>query len=224
MEIKARMGIYTQMEIPNVVDITVDGDLNDFSAIKALRIADEAYILAGRSDWAGPEDSSFDMRVASDGQRLFLAVDVTDEQICIDGKQTWRNDGVEIFWDIRPKPKRNGLHGQGTGQVILVVPEQGTRQIKPDWHIAHRAIPEGLKAICKRREGGYVFELSIPLSELGYMTAPKVGQNMRLVAMVNDRDRDAGKTTLTHTTTTGLGNNHGSTAAYPPWTFTRKPF
>ena len=217
------LGIYTQMDIPYVTDISIDADLTDWSAVKAMRIAGEAYVFSGKDNWSGQEDSSFDMRVASDGKRLFLTIDVTDDQIRIDSKQAWRNDGIEFFWDVRPPAKRNGLHGQGTGQVILVVPEQN-EQIKPEWHMGQRAIPGSLKAIGKRRDGGYVFELSIAISDLGGTTAPIAGQTIWLAAMVNDRDRDAGKTTLTHTTTTGLGNNQVSTAAYPPWTFARKPF
>ena len=216
---EASLAIYTQMDVPNVVNITIDADLNDWSTVKALPIADKVYVAHGASDWAGPEDSSFDLQLAFDGERLFLAVDVTDEQICIDSKETWRNDGVEIFWDIRPTAERNGRHAQGTGQVILVVPEQGIQQIKPDWYMGQRTTPKGLKAICKRRDGGYVFELSIPLSELGYATAPKAGQSIRLAAMINDCDKDAGNTTLTHTTTMGLGGYSISTAAYPPWRF-----
>ncbi len=212
------LGIYRQMDLPNVVDITVDGDLDDWLAVKALPVAGEVYIFSGRDHWFGPKDSSFDLRVATDGKRLFLAVDVTDEQICIDGEQAYNNDGVEIFWDTRPTAKRNGRHGQGTGQVVLAVPKQGSQQIEPTWNMRDRAIPGDLKAICKRREGGYVIELSIPLSELGCATAPIAGQNIWLVAMVNDRDRDAEKETLTHTTTTGLGGNNMSTASYTPWT------
>ncbi len=217
------LGIFTQMDIPYVAGISIDGDLSDWSTVKALRIADAVYVFAGRSNRSGREDSSFDMRVASDGERLFVAVDVTDDQICIDGEQPWSNDSVEIFWDVRPTAKRNGLHGQGTGQVILVVPEQN-EQTKPYWYVGSRAIPGALEAICKRRAAGYTFELSIPLTELGAITRATAGQTIGLVVMVNDRDLDAGKTALTHTTTTGLGGNHLSTAAYPPWTFAPKPF
>ena len=183
------LGIYTQMDIPYASGISIDGDLSDWSTVEALRIADEAYIFVGRNDWSGREDSSFDMRVAFDDKRLFLAMDVTDDQICVDGEQAWRNDGMEFFWDMRPTARRNGHHGQGTGQVILVVPKESRQEVKPEWHMGQRAIPEALKAVCKRRDGGYVFELSIPLSELGDTTAPIAGQKIWLTAMVTQTDR-----------------------------------
>ena len=157
------------------------------------------------------------MRAATDGNRLFLAFDVTDDQIRLDGGTPWTNDGLEIFWDARPPNKRNSKLGPGTGQVILGVPKKGAKA-KPIWYQT-RSEPKGVKLACKRRKGGYIYELSVPLNELGAQTPPKPGQNIWLTVMVDDRDISGGKPIMKHMTTTGLGGNHVSTDGYAPWTF-----
>ena len=209
--------IYTPMDISRRDGITVDGDLNDWAGIVVRPVDDPKLVYIGRQNWLGRLDSSFDMRLATDGERLFLAIDVSDDQICIDGEKPWQNDAVEVFWDSRPSQKRDGRHGQGTGQLILVVPEKNAKP-DPIWHSV-KPTPEGLITACKRRDGGYVYELSIPLAELPVKTPTVVGQNIWLAVMLDDRDLSDGKPFITYMTTTGLGNNHSSTHAYTPWTF-----
>ena len=211
------LATYSQLEIPRLDEVTVDGSSEEFVDVQPLRIIQGTRIFSGRHNWSDPADSSFDMRVASDGERLFIAVDVTDDQIQLDGLDPWDNDAVEIFWDARPPEKRDGHHGPDTGQLILVVPEEDAEP-QARWYRTH-SIPEGLVAACKRRDGGYTYELSIPLTEFGASVPPTVGQNIWLVVMLDDRDHSNGRAGVSHMTTTGLGQNHESTGGYPPWTF-----
>ncbi len=216
---EVEVGTYAETEIPRVVGIKVDGELGDFAAVKPLRIADASRIYTGLEHWSGAEDGSFELRVATDGKRLFVAVDVTDDQIYLDSpRHVWLNDAVEFYWDARSPEKRDGRHGDGTGQVILVVPAEGAEP-RPQWNMGTRTTPEGLLAACKRRKGGYVYEFSFPLSELGARTPLAAGQEFRLELRLDDGDLRGDQSTSTRMTTSGVGHNYWYTSSYVRCTF-----
>ncbi len=209
---------YARMDIPRVTNVKVDGDLGDLEGIKPLRVAESERIHKGAQNWSGPEDASFKLRIGTDGERLFVGVDVTDEQISLGAVNAWENDGIEFFWDARAPEKRGTPPSLGIGQLILAVPEEG-KEADPVWKMRGRPVPEGLILGFKRREGGYIFELSIPLSELRIPTPLSPDQTVNLEAEVNDWDVSEGKASWTHMTTSGVGHSHYVTGGYARCTF-----
>ncbi len=207
------LGTYAEMDIPRVSGIEVDGNLSDFSSVKPLVVADASRLTRPSEHWSGAKDGSFELQVATDGQRLFLAVEVTDDQINIGRYLPRRNDGIEFFWDAREPGKRDGRHGKGTGHLVLVVPEPATAP-KPRWDMGSRPVPKGLAAVCKRTAGGYVYELSIPLKELAAKAQPATPDSIRLEIQLNDSDRIANKITNTYMTISGLGGAGRHTVGY----------
>ncbi len=213
------LGTYAEMEIPRIADAAVDGKLDEYSGVTPLLVGHSSRIYTGLKYWSGPADSSFELHVAIDGERLFVAVDVTDDQIYIeDARQPWLNDAMDFYWDGRAPEKRDGRHGEGTGHLTLVVPPVGARP-KLSWSENNKANPEGLVAACKRRKGGYVYEFSIPLRELGVKVPRKPGQEFRMELRLDDGDITNSKATSTRMTTSGLGRNYWFTSSYIRCTF-----
>ena len=123
LSLSRALKVRADISVPRTSGIAVDGKLDDWKGIGPMHSADESCVYRGRSIHSGNGDSSFSLRAATDGALLYVAVEVTDDQIVLGGKFPWLNDAVEFFWDARPPEKRNGKHGQGTGQLIVVVPE-----------------------------------------------------------------------------------------------------
>ena len=214
-----QVGTYAELKISRAASPAVDGELNEYSDVAPLVVGHASRIYAGLKHWTGPADSSFQLRAATDGERLFVAVDVTDDQIYMEeGSQSWLNDAVEFYWDARPPAKRDGAHGKGTGHLMLLVPPVGAKS-KPIWAEPTYVKPKGLVAVCKRSANGYVYEFSIPLSELGAETPPKPGQEFRMELRLDDGDIIDGKSTSTRMTSSGVGLNYSYTSSYIRCTF-----
>ena len=220
---KIAVPAYAVTDIPRLAGMKVDGEAKDFAGVRPLRIGDAGRVFAEQNGWAGPEDNSFELRLATDGERLFAAADVTDDQIRIE-HTSWRNDSLQFFWATRPKaPPPAGQSGR-TNWVRLVVPAKGV-QSNPIWSSRvwppeTHPIPKGLQAVCKRRRGGYVYEWSIPLSELGVQTPLKGGQTILLDVVCNDRDVvEGGNPSVSRMSTSGMGDSEGATTGYIRCTF-----
>lgn len=183
-----------EIDVASATDIVVDGDLGEWAAIEPLPLTGADRILEGPEFWAGPPDASAAIRAATDGKRFFLAVDVTDDQIATDPQKPWLADSVHFFWDTRPPEQSKGRFGKGAGHAALNVPATGAEPTCR-WLMPDGSSLKGLALSFKRREGGYVYELSIPLSELGVTAAPE--QGLMIEIQLNDLDVTEGQASMT---------------------------
>ena len=207
-------GIGMQLNVPRIGQVRVDGNAAEYANLPVIRIADRSRVYARRREWKGPDDQSFTLRAAHDGQHLYLAVDVTDDTIVVDpGVGAWRNDAVELYWDVRAADQRDGRHGKGTGHVSLFVPEEDGEP-RVSWDMRAGKAPLGAKAAFRRREGGYVCEVAIPLQELGLALPLSPGQEISLQVCSDDRDQVEGLINATRMTPSGLGGNERHTHGY----------
>jgi len=97
--------------------------------------------------------------------------------------------------------------------VILVVPQPG-EDPAPDWHTGDRPQPEGLRAACLRTANGYVYELALPLSQLGARSPAAKGQALALEIQLDDREIVDGQPTLSCVTSCGNAGSYEKTAGY----------
>ncbi len=211
---QALLGAYAATDIPRVTGMKVDGELDDFANVKPLHFGDPTRVFGQDGAWTGPEDNSFDVRIATDGERLFVVMDVTDDMIHVE-KKPWRDDSLAFFWDAGSP----GAPGEGRPSwVQLVVPAEGAdvRPVWPKqiWPQGEREAPKGLRAVCKRRAGGYVYEWSIPLVELGVRTPLAGGQTVLLDFVCSDRDITKGRRSGSNISTSGRSDSQRSTAGY----------
>jgi len=94
-----------------VAPIRIDGDLSDWSGVKGFRMDQEKYFFVGQgmssSKWKGPQDLSATFKVQWDEQYVYIAVEVTDDNVTephgslAAGSDTgsWDDDGVEVMLD-----------------------------------------------------------------------------------------------------------------------------
>jgi hypothetical protein len=91
--------------------ITIDGDLSDWRGVQGFRMAQEKFLFVGQgmssAKWRGPEDLSATFKIQWDERFLYIAVEVTDDQVVEPhgarekGNETgsWDDDSVEIMLD-----------------------------------------------------------------------------------------------------------------------------
>lgn len=199
------------MALPRLGRMTIDGSLADWGKAKGQTLADKSLVYAGAANWTGPADHAVRLLAGHDGQRLYVAADVSDDQIRTDGTAPWQNDGMELFWDARPAAQRDGKHALGSGQLILPLVGAGD-SVKPNWYVDKRPIPEGLVTAAKPRPGGYVIEMSIPLASLRGGLADD--GTLALDFQFNDRDQVKDEAVMSSLSPCGFGEHYQTTADY----------
>jgi hypothetical protein len=152
----------------------IDGQLNDWPAAESIGLDRyTAYTFLGRVD--DTNDLSSLIRSGWDEQRVYFAIQVTDDIIIADSTDVWRDDGVEIGLD--------GLNDQypwgwDDHQYTVVV----------DGRQADRAIPTSdLTAAVSQYEGGYDIEVAIPMNKL-LSGSPISGTVMGFTIGIHDDD------------------------------------
>jgi len=191
-----------EIDISAVRNISVDGNPSDWKDVKPYELKPKGKITYVWPEWKSEKESSALIYLGHDSQRLYVCMDVFDDQIAIDGNDCRTNDGVEFFWDSRSVDKQNGRHGIGTGQVLFSVPPEQKKPV-PVWYMGNRATPNGLIAATARRPVGYICEFSVPLQELGVKMPVLSGQRINLEFKIGDRDIQNGQPIVSAITTSG---------------------
>jgi hypothetical protein len=91
--------------------IKIDGDLSEWKDVPGVKMAEEKFFFVGQgmssAKWKGPKDLSATFKLQWDTEFLYIAVDVTDDNVVephgsqVAGNETgsWDDDGVEIMLD-----------------------------------------------------------------------------------------------------------------------------
>lgn len=152
--------------------------------------AEQYYRLT--DDWNGPEDLSARIMMQCDAENLYLAADVTDNEMSTPetGATIWKNDSIQfgIAFEIKDIEQ---FYGGDFTQVAL--------SDSPEGPVVYRHISEGNKKpvgivegakLAVKREGNHTYyEMSIPWVEIteekiSSDTLDKIGFSM----LVNDND------------------------------------
>lgn len=91
--------------------IAIDGKLDDWSGVPGVKMAEEKFFFVGQgmssAQWKGPKDLSAFFRLRWDSEFLYVAVEVTDDNVTephgsmAAGADTgsWDDDGIELMLD-----------------------------------------------------------------------------------------------------------------------------
>ena len=220
-----RIPVSIRATLDRLDHVDLDGLATEWSAVPAVELTSPNFVYENRDQWRGPMDSSCRLRAAIAGDRLAMLVEVADDQINTDQKESWDNDAVEICWDLNSSgPSGSGLTA-GTGQLILV-PADATGPAKqtlfaPAMQLG-KPTPSTLQSFTRRTADGYTVEFSIPLAELGAGTAPGAAiTEIKLAFCLDDRDVEGSHVVTKFISLTGAGNFQRSTAGYAR--FSTKP-
>jgi hypothetical protein len=166
--------------------VQVDGDLAEW---EGLPVYAGRNIVAPRSEadaLANPQDLSYGFRAAWDDGHLYLAVDVTDDNVHNDQVSAliYNEDAVELWFS--PLDNRATSLGFGDAQYTF-----GVRGQEYDT-VSRQANGSAAKIAVKERPGGYVMEIAIPLAEL-MLSHLQAGYTIGFEVGVDDSDAQAGR-------------------------------
>jgi hypothetical protein len=171
---------------------TIDGDLADWPE-GALDVAVTfATSDDAEGDWAGgaaAQDADLSARIGLrwDATYLYLAAEITDDQIVIVGTaEIWDNDSFELFVD--GLGDRGGLYDDDDWHFLFRA--DGVADARR--HLADIALPVGFDSAAVQVSATlWRIELRVPFAELG-AGAVEPGRVLALDVLLQDREEETG--------------------------------
>jgi len=178
-EMELRRDILTpfKLPVPRVSEAPpLTGDLDawpdtavDFNAEDSRWLA--AHVFMPNS-WSGPEDLSLRLRMAHDGDRLYMGVEVHDQRVTVDlkdsvGTDVYRPDELALLFSTQEKYLK-----WETQDIPLDISLKIPAPVKSP---ETKGIKEGFAYRTKRTPDGYIVEGSISMKELSVAPGGSVG-------------------------------------------------
>lgn len=140
----------------------VDGDLSDWPDLPFV-CRQPAQVRVAPDSWQGVADGSFRFGVEYDENTLYVAAEITDDQVVADTLHLpWDQDGIEVRLDARPDPARSNERGGSESAFLLVAASPGATPAEMFLYQRGRLDSLGVTAVCLRQPGGYAAEIAIP--------------------------------------------------------------
>ena len=211
---------HIEIAVAWLANVPMDGSLDAWKGVAPLVVSGKSSVFQGQEFWKGDADASYSIRSATDGSQLFIAIEVADDDIAGGGTDpvVCMNDAVEVLWDARPVKQRNGQRGPGTGQIILVAPTQGD-QLFAKVDAEKEPIKSALKTAFRRTATGYIVELALPFTAMGYAGKASRGDTIGLQVQMDDRDETGGTVTNKFLSIGGAPGAYQDTSTYATATF-----
>lgn len=202
----------TGVALPAAKPLQIDGDLSDWGFAKANAIVmdTKAQLTPGADStvsWTGRKDLSSLVYVSYDAQNLYLAFDVTDDQVFqqFNGVYIYNGDGPELYLDTNLAANATS-YNKNVWQFGFT---PGTDAAKPEGvlhgQMSGRSIAANDMQIAARRTAeGYTMEIRLSLAALGFQ--PKAGDVIGFDVAINDVDSASAKETENQIIMSGNGN------------------
>jgi hypothetical protein len=126
-------------------------------------------LARGQDKWDGTDDCSAIAYLNKTATGLLLTIEVKDDSVRTGELQPYMNDGVELYFDLRPpRLRKNNYYEEGVFQAVIL-PDPGKKQVAPiAWYPkTYKNEVSGTKAYTALRDSGYVVQVTIPFSGLG---------------------------------------------------------
>lgn len=202
----------------------IDGDLGDWAdvpVVYAIKRADQ--VVWGRGAWTAASDLSGTVRLAWRHDNLFVAANVTDDQLrqTERGDGIWKGDHLELYLDVQPdlEPSRD-IFGKGQFQLALspgnfLATGDALTDCPPE-AFCFRPRDTGMKGVkigARKTEAGWIVEAALPWSFLG-VSEPKKGMTLGFELGLSDADSPEAKQESLMTTSTARWR-HGRSRLTP---------
>ena len=166
--------------------IKLDGDLQEWGQLPL--VSSDEFVDRKPFDHQGAKDGSFKFGVSYDETHIYVAVDVTDNEILTNEKnRAYFQDGLFMEIDARPERISTNASGGRSGTILLIQNPFG--KVNDKIYRGER-LPEGFKAVTRRTAKGYQSEVAIPLSYVKKMQGSDDWQGLRLNVAIQDYDQD----------------------------------
>ncbi len=179
----------------------MDGDLGDWEGPPAA-VLDDAAQVRPRDDWKGPDDLSGAVRLAWDGECLYVGVEVKDQHFRQEhtGVMTWAGDSIQVAADPLPG-ERQEYHQMSMdytkkfSEYILALTTNGPSVYRSGSWDRRRPVgpvgPQDVRLAVRRTDNGLVYEAAFSWESLS-MERPDPGRAIGLALTLNDRDEADG--------------------------------
>ncbi|MEF2965349.1 alpha/beta hydrolase fold domain-containing protein [Paenibacillus sp. M1] len=170
---------------PSGNPLQIDGDLRDWGGTASFPITDVKM-----DDWKGAEDAGATGYLSWDTDRLYLALEVTDDthSQSAAGNELWRGDSIQVAVGIA---EEDGGTPSEYHEMGFALGDDGQmsrwRWIAPGGFLAGEFLSSDFAAA--RRDNATVYEAAIPWSELiADRTLAGPGLKLKFSLLVNDND------------------------------------
>jgi len=146
-------------------EINVDGKIDEWENL-SNKVSDK-YVQANPFSHQGDKDGSFVFDVVYDENYLYVAAQVTDDEIIVSEERSpIQKDGLSLILDARPLEE--AVRGNGSGNYtdyFIISPPVKIDEANRSLYEAEK-LPEGTLAATTRTENGFITEIAIPLQLL----------------------------------------------------------
>ena len=167
----------------------MNGDLDAWPKAATDIRAETSDCLLGHvffvNSWTGPDDLSARVRLAHDGEKLYVGVEVRDSIVARYAESTRQKTTVERSDSCSLRISTDGAYKDWTKPRGLKANIQWPISLPLDGTQTSGTGAAGFSYTCRRTATGYVVEGSAPLAELGV----RPGQGMGFLLEVGDADR-----------------------------------
>ncbi len=125
---------------------------------------------AGLDHWTGPADCSARAYLNKTAYGLLITIEVKDDSIRTGNPESYMNDGVELYFDLRPPRLRvHNYYEKGVFQAVIL-PEPGKKHAAPvTWYPqTYDSEVRWATASTELRDSGYVVQVNLPFSGLSH--------------------------------------------------------
>ena len=154
---------FSKYVVQKTKKVTLDGDFkewnSDWTAIN--------HMTGSPFDYEGPEDCSLKFATSHDDENLYVAIDITDNDVYVNEKGSfWSQDAIVMGLDARPQHLSAYNAGEGRGKEWLAY----LRTFKKDKPVyGEKYLPTTIKSAVKMTEKGAQLEIAVPVEYLNKM-------------------------------------------------------
>lgn len=164
-------GVVSEIVVPRVSGITVDGKLDDWLGVSMIYI-DPAWV-ADAPEVDGAADLNGQAYVGYDNDYFYLAVRVTDDVLVFerDGGDIWQTDAVELWLNDAQIGFTRNIHGNDIASVFT----GGLNAA-------------GIQVVVVVEANGYTVEAAIPRAEVEKVVSMTSGTSFKFAVGIDDSD------------------------------------
>ncbi len=167
--------------------ISIDGDLSEWADAKWMKVDQREQVVYGVGAWGWAQDMSYKAAVRWEPKALFLALDVTDNQVVQEkaDKDLWEGDHFELWLDADLYEDYSEAVNSADDFQIGISPGN-FKNLPPQVYVWVPSVsPESAALVqiaakpkspdAKNKSGGYTIELRIPVAFLFQNIQKRVG-------------------------------------------------
>lgn len=133
-----------------------------------LKINDSSQVVMGSEKWENQDDCSALVYINTLTNGFLITVEVTDDSVRTGNEASYQNDGLELYFDLRPiRLRKRNIYEKGVFQAVII-PQPGKRNVAPiSWYPTHyKSEVTGATAFTQLFSKGYIVQVFLPFSSL----------------------------------------------------------